>query len=59
MHHTGGIINSTVGGTFYNGTTAARFVMDADLGVPVLQCSKVSEALSGLGSRAKTLYLRP
>lgn len=49
-------MNSTTGGKFYNGTTSASFVMDADLGVPVLECKKVITALrqfrvQGSGSR--------
>ena len=38
----GGVMNSTVGGVLYNGTTSADFVMDADVGAAVLECKKVS-----------------
>ena len=42
---TGGVLNSTVGGMLYNGTTSAEFVMDADVGASVMECKKVSNQL--------------
>lgn len=41
----GGVLNSTVGGVLYNGTTSADFVMDADVGASVMECKKVSNQL--------------
>lgn len=39
---TGGSLASAGGAVVYNGSTsAATFVQDADIGVPVLECQKV------------------